>query len=162
NTTTTQSGGGKPLSAKDIVKQSSPAIVLVEVGADGDPSRGSGTGFIIDKSGLIATNFHVVRGNKTIKVKTFGGDVYAVTTIAGIDPGRDLALLRIQPQKTLPTVRLGDSDQMSAGDQIVTIGNPLGVFDFSVSGGLLSQVRPVCTSDMVAYALKNRARLEEL
>ena len=150
----------KPLTAKEIVTQSSPAIVFIDVG-EGE-TRGSGTGFILDKSGLIATNFHVVRGNKSIKVKLYGGDTYAVTGIEGVDPGRDLALLRINPAKALPTVRLGDSDQMSAGDQVVTIGNPLGVFDYSVSSGLLSQVRPVCTHDMVDYALKNRARLEEL
>jgi len=51
--------------------------------------------------------------------------------IAGVDPGRDLAVLRIKPAKDLPTLRLGDSDQMSAGDQVIAIGNPLGVFDYS-------------------------------
>jgi serine protease Do len=159
-TTTNPNTARKPLSPKDIVKQSSPAIVFVEVG-EGE-NRASGTGFILDKSGLIATNFHVVRGNKQIKVKLYGGDVYSVIAIAGVDPGRDLAVLRIQPVKALPTVRLGDSDQMSAGDQVITIGNPLGVFDYSVSSGLVSQVRPVCTNDNVDYALKNRPRLEEL
>jgi S1-C subfamily serine protease len=162
------SGGGtktptapkKPLTAKEIVQQSTPAIVFVEVG-DGD-QRGSGTGFILDKSGLIATNFHVVAGSKSIKVKLHGGETYPVMQIAGLDPGRDLAVLRIQPTKALPTVRLGDSSSMAAGDQIVTIGNPLGVFDYSVSSGLLSQIRPVCTNDMVAYAKANAPRLEEL
>ncbi len=158
--TTGPSAAKKPLTAKEIVNQSSPAIVFIDVG-DGD-QRQSGTGFILDKTGLIATNFHVVRGNKQIKVKTFGGDVYTVINVVGIDPGRDLAVLQIQPAKALPTVRLGDSDQMSAGDQVITIGNPLGVFDYSVSSGLVSQVRPVCTNDMVEYALKNRPRLEEL
>jgi serine protease Do len=163
------SGGGtktptapkKPLTAKEIVQQSSPAIVFVEVVGEGN-TRGSGTGFILDKSGLIATNFHVVAGSKAIKVKLYGGDVYQVMQIAGIDPARDLAVLRIQPTKALPTVRLGDSDAMAAGDQVVTIGNPLGVFDYSVSSGLLSQVRPLCTVDMVAYAKANPTKLEEL
>jgi serine protease Do len=160
NTTGTATPTKKALTAKEIVNLASPAIVFIDVG-DGD-ARGSGTGFILDKTGLIATNFHVVRGQKAIKVKLYGGEVYTVTGIAGIDPGRDLAVLKIQPTKALPTIRLGDSDQMSAGDQVITIGNPLGVFDYSVSSGLVSQVRPVCTNDMVEYALKNRPRLEEL
>jgi hypothetical protein len=70
--------------------------------------------------------------------------------IAGLDPGRDLALLRIAPTKELPTLKLGDSDAVSAGDQIVAIGNPLGVFDYSVTSGLISQVRPVCGREDIA------------
>ena len=150
----------RPLTAKDIVARSSPAIVFVEVG-DGDV-RQTGTGFILEKSGLIATNFHVVRGNKAIRVKLYGGDVYPVMQIAGVDPARDLAVLRIRPTKALPTLPLGDSSAMVAGDQIVAIGNPLGVFDYSVSSGLVSQVRPLCTHAMVALHNKNVARYEEL
>jgi len=156
---TTKSTTPKSLSAKEIVNQSNPAIVFIDVG-EGD-QRASGTGFILDKSGLIATNLHVVRGSKSIKIKMFGGEVYSVVGVEGIDAGRDLALLRIKPTKTLPTLQLGDSDQMSAGDQVFAIGNPLG-FDHTVSSGLLSQIRPVCTNDMVAFALKNRPRLEAL
>ncbi len=149
----------KSLSAKEIATQSNPAIVFIDVG-EGD-QRGAGTGFIIDKSGVIATNFHVVRGNSSIKVKLFGGETYKVSHVIGIDPGRDLALIRIEPTKALPTVRLGDSDQMSAGDQVVAIGNPLGL-DHTVSSGLVSQVRPQCTAEMVDFALKNQRRLDEL
>lgn len=157
----TPTGPKKPLTAKEIVQQSTPAIVFVEVVGEGD-ARGTGTGFILDKSGLIATNFHVVAGMKSIKVKLYGGETYEVQQIAGIDPARDLAVLRITPTKALPTVRLGNSDVMAVGDQVVTIGNPLGVFDYTVSAGLLSQIRPECTNDMVAYAKANVKRLEEL
>jgi S1-C subfamily serine protease len=150
-------GGGKsPLSAKDIVQRSSPAIVRIET------DQGLGTGFIIDKGGLIVTNLHVVRGMKDIKVKLYGGETYPVLTIAGVDPGRDLALLKIGPAKALPTLRLGDSDAMTAGDQVVAIGNPLGIFEYSVSSGLVSQVRPVCTPEAVALHKKMVARFEEL
>ncbi len=154
--------GGSPkttLTPKEIATQSNPAIVFIDVG-EGD-QRGAGTGFIVDQNGLIATNFHVVRGNKAIKVKLFGGEVYQVEHVAGIDPGRDLALLRIKPAKALPTVKLGDSDQMSAGDQVVAIGNPLGL-DHTISSGLVSQIRPECTKEMVEYALKNPGKLEEI
>lgn len=157
----TDQPGKRQLSVKDIVDQSSKAIVVIEVSGDGN-QRGTGSGFILDKSGLIATNFHVVQGTKNIRVKLYGGDTYAVSAIAGFDPGRDLALLRIDPKTALPTLRLGDSDKMSAGDQVVAIGNPLGVFEFSVSSGLISQVRPMCTRKMVENFERNRAHLEEL
>jgi serine protease Do len=150
--------GGKqqPLTAKDIVQRSSPAIVRIETG------DALGTGFIIDGTGLVATNLHVVRGKKEIKVKLYGGDVYPVMQIAGVDRPRDLALLKIAPSKTLPTLRLGDSDKMSAGDEVIAIGNPLGVFDYSVSSGLVSQVRPLCTPEAVALHNKLIKRFEEL
>jgi serine protease Do len=149
----------KPLTAKEIVERSSPAIVRVEV-AEGD-SRGVGTGFILDKGGLIATNLHVVVGSADIKVKLYGGEVYPVTQIVGFDPDRDLALLRIAPPKQLPTLQLGDSDKMTAGDQIVAIGNPLG-HDYSVSSGLVSKIQPECTDADVALHNANLARFEEL
>lgn len=131
------------MTAKDIVQQSTDAIVRIEAG-DAKSGEKIGTGFILDKGGLIATNLHVVAGSSSITIKLHDGTPYQVMEIAGVDPGRDLAVLRIKPTKNLQTVRLGDSEQMSAGDQIVAIGNPLGVFDYSVSAGLISQVRPVC------------------
>jgi serine protease Do len=127
------------LSAKDIVQRASPAIVRIVAG----PEK-IGTGFILDKGGVVATNLHVVAGESAIKIRLYDGTQYDVQQIAGLDPGRDLALLRIRPAKELPTLKLGDSDAVSAGDQIVAIGNPLGVFDYSVTSGLISQVRPVC------------------
>jgi len=133
------------MSAKDIVQRSSPAIVRIEAG-----SEKVGTGFILDKSGIVATNLHVVAGEATIKVRLYDGTLYPVMQIAGVDPARDLALLRIKPARELPTLKLGDSDAMSAGDQIVAIGNPLGVFDYSVTSGLISQVRPLCGQDRIA------------
>src|SRR5882672_8920585 len=126
------------LTAKDIVQRSSPAIVRIEAG----PEK-IGTGFILDKTGVVATNLHVVVGEAAIKVKLSDGSQYAVTQIDGLDPARDLALLQIRAGKDLPTLNLGDSSAMSAGDQVVAIGNPLG-FDNSVTSGLISQVRPIC------------------
>jgi serine protease Do len=133
------------LSPKDIVKRASPAIVRIEAGGDK-----VGTGFILAKDGLVATNLHVVAGEAAIRVRLFDGTQYPVMQIAGLDLDRDLALLKIVPSKELPTLKLGDSDAISAGDQIVAIGNPLGVFDYSVTAGLISQVRPVCGPEAIA------------
>ncbi|MEO6775939.1 MAG: trypsin-like peptidase domain-containing protein [Kofleriaceae bacterium] len=122
--------------AREIVDAASPAIVRVEAGEDR-----VGTGFIVDRSGLIATNLHVIEGESTIKVKLYKDEgEYQVVSIAGVDRGHDLALMRIKPRGNLPVVRLGDSSMVSAGDRIYAIGNPLGM-DYSVSDGLISQVR---------------------
>jgi len=149
-------GARTQLTPKDIAARSGPAIVRIEAG------DGTGTGFIVDKTGLVATNLHVVVGRRDITVKLHGGDVYPVMQVAGVDPARDLALLKISPPKPLPVLRLGDSSRMVAGDQVVAIGNPLGVFENSVSSGLVSQVRPVCTPEQVEYHKKNQARQAEL
>ena len=152
-------GSTKPraqLTPKDIVAQSTPAIVRIEAG------EGTGTGFIVDQRGLVATNLHVVAGNEVVRVKLHDGNVYPVLGIASVDPGRDLALLRIEAPRPLPVVRLGDSGNLSAGDQVVAIGNPLGVFTYSVSSGLVSQIRVVCSKDQVERNQQHRARYAEL
>jgi len=124
------------MSAREIVDASSPAIVRVEAGDDR-----VGTGFILDRTGLIATNLHVIEGESAIKVRLYKDQgEYPVISIAGVDRGHDLALMWIHPKASLPTVKLGDSNVVSAGDKIYAIGNPLGM-DYSVSDGLISQVR---------------------
>ena len=126
------------MSAKEIVDQSSPAVVRIEAG-----DSKVGTGFIVDPRGVIATNLHVIEGESEIKIRTHDGAQYPVTAIMAMDKDHDLALVRIYPKRLLPKVRLGDSNLVSAGDKIYAIGNPLGVFDYSVSDGLISQVRPL-------------------
>jgi serine protease Do len=125
------------LSPKEIVQRSSPAIVRVEAG----PDR-VGTGFLVG-TGLVATNLHVVAGMEEIRVVLYGGTPIPINRIAGLDPERDLAILGFNPPRPLPSLTLGDSDAMSAGDTVIAIGNPLGVLDYSVSNGLISSVRQV-------------------
>lgn len=127
------------LTPKDVVQQSSDGVVRVQ---SGDNKVGSG--FILDKAGLVATNLHVVVGEQDVKVKLHDGTLLDVVEIAGYDPVHDLALLRIKSLKPLTALRLGDSQQLVAGDQVTAIGNPLGVFDYSVTNGLVSAVRDFC------------------
>ena len=130
------------LTPRQIVDTSSPAIVRIEAG-----DNKVGTGFIVNGGGLIATNLHVIEGESNIRVKLYkDATEYPVTTIAGVDRGHDLALIWIQPKKSLPVLHLGDV-QPSAGDRVYAIGNPLGVFDYSITDGLVSQVRKL-TDDL--------------
>jgi hypothetical protein len=128
--------GPRRLDAKEIVQRSKPAIVRIE-----DADGRVGTGFAIDASGLIATNLHVVFGARDIRVTTLDGTVLPVTSVVALDPEHDLALIDVDPAAPMPTLALGDSDLVEAGDPVVAIGNPLGVLDYTVSDGLISSVR---------------------
>ncbi len=110
----------------------------IEVGSDR-----VGTGFVIDATGAVATNLHVVVGGSDIKVRTLDGTVLTVPRVLALDPEHDLALLDVDPRSPLPVLKLGDSDKVSAGDPVIAIGNPLGVLDYTVSDGLISSVRNV-------------------
>jgi hypothetical protein len=88
----------------------------------------------------------VVVGATAMKVHLNDGSELPIMRIAGFDPDRDLALVAIEPKAPLPVLALGDSDAVVAGDPIVAIGNPLGVFNDTVSAGLISQVREVCSA----------------
>lgn len=128
------------LSVKQIAEQSKPAIVRIEAKVAGGEQLG--TGFAVGSSGIIATNLHVVRGSDDIKVTMYDGNSFQVAQIVGVDPDRDLTLLALDLDAPMPTLTLGDSDLMTAGDPVVAIGNPIGL-DYTVSDGLISSVRVV-------------------
>ena len=95
-----------------------------------------GSGFIIDPSGLIVTNNHVVEDATEITVKTQAGDEYKAKVL-GRDPKTDLALLKVDAGKDLPYLKLGDSSQAKIGDWVVAIGNPFGL-EHTVTSGIIS------------------------
>jgi S1-C subfamily serine protease len=99
--------------------------------------RGQGSGFIIDSSGIILTNAHVVSGADTVSVtlkdgRTFKGEV------KGIDEPSDLAVVKIPGQK-LPVAPLGNSTEVLVGDWAIAVGNPLGL-DNTVTLGIISTI----------------------
>lgn len=95
-----------------------------------------GSGFILDKQGYILTNNHVLQGADEILVKLSDSRSFQAQVI-GNDPVTDLAVIKINAQKDLPTVRLGDSDRLDIGDWVVAIGNPFGLTQ-TVTAGILS------------------------
>jgi serine protease Do len=95
-----------------------------------------GSGFIVDPSGYIVTNNHVVGQAAKVEVILQGGDKYTAK-IVGRDQRTDLALLKIDAGKTLPSVSLGDSNAAQVGDWVVAVGNPFGLGG-SVTTGIIS------------------------
>jgi len=98
--------------------------------------RSLGSGFIIDKSGYIVTNNHVVENADKIKVKLKDGDEFNAE-IVGRDPNTDLALIRIKANRELPVAKIGDSDALKVGQWVVAIGSPFG-FEQTVTAGIVS------------------------
>jgi len=132
------------LSAKQIVERYKPAIVRIEarLAIAGQSGGKFGTGFVVGSDGRIATNLHVIFGSGDVMVRLADGHEFKAQRVMAIDPQRDLAIIDIDAQN-LPTARLGNSDEVAAGDRVVAIGNPLGVLDYTVSDGLISSVRQV-------------------
>jgi Do/DeqQ family serine protease len=143
---------------REIYRQASPAVVRIETEQTvkiqmnpffNDPAfrhffgtpeereskrQGLGSGFIISKDGFIVTNNHVVANVDKITVKVHGGKTYNARII-GSDQVSDLALLKIDGEKNLTPVFLGNSDEIRVGDFGIAIGNPFGLestFTFGV------------------------------
>jgi S1-C subfamily serine protease len=87
------------------------------------PTRGVGSGFIVDRRGFILTNWHVVEGAEQIKV-TLADERAFKATLVGSDPFTDLAVLKIEGT-SLPALRLGSSARLRVGETVVAIGSPL-------------------------------------
>ena len=103
--------------------------------------QAAGSGFIIDKSGLILTNNHVVEGANKIKVSLYGEDedLEYDAKIVGRDPLTDSALIQLteKPNHTLPVINFGDSSKLEPGDWVMAIGNPFNLAH-TVSVGVIS------------------------
>ncbi|MBW4519815.1 MAG: trypsin-like peptidase domain-containing protein [Scytolyngbya sp. HA4215-MV1] len=100
--------------------------------------RGQGSGFIVDKSGIILTNSHVVNGADKVTVTLKDGRVFE-GKVRGADEVTDLAVVKIDG-KDLPVAPLGDSDEVQVGDWAIAVGNPLGL-DNTVTLGIVSTLK---------------------
>jgi len=103
------------------------------------PVRAVGSGFIVDKSGYIVTNAHVVDGVGRIAVKLDSGEEYTARVI-GTDEATDLAVLKIDVRRDLPYLKFADSDRAEVGDWVLAIGSPFGLSK-TVTAGIISQTR---------------------
>lgn len=102
------------------------------------PSYAVGSGFVVDKSGYILTNFHVIEDANRIMIRLQSGEEL-IASVVGSDPETDLAVLKVNAGRDLPFVRLADSNSAQVGDWVLAIGSPFGL-DQSVTAGIISQV----------------------
>jgi serine protease DegQ len=99
------------------------------------PQAGLGSGVIVSKDGFVLTNNHVVEGADDIEVALLDGR-RATAKVVGTDPDTDLAVLKIELPE-LPTITLGNTEQIAVGDAVLAIGNPFGVGQ-TVTSGIVS------------------------
>ena len=99
---------------------------------------GAGTGMIVSSDGYVLTNGHVVDGAVAVTIVTDEGDTYEKVEVVGVDPLNDVAYLKIPGVSDLPTVTLGDSKAIAVGMPVLAIGNALGVYQNSITQGIVS------------------------
>lgn len=130
---------GRALSAQEVYRKVSGAVVTVAVDLDGG-RMSVGTGVIFREDGYILTNHHVVAGGKSCTVLLAGGRPYAAKYIAS-DAGYDLAVLKINAEEALPFAEFGNSDALSVGDPVYAIGTPLDIeMGGTFTDGIVSSV----------------------
>lgn len=127
-------------SLADLVEQVSPAVVNIIVQSETSESvtEGQGSGFIIDPSGEVVTNYHVIEGGTKIEVEFNNGERFP-STIVGTDPETDLAVLKIDSPRVFKTVKFHQGKEQRIGDWVVAIGNPFGIGQ-STSFGIISAI----------------------
>jgi S1-C subfamily serine protease len=133
----------------ELFKRVSPAVVMITGQSinpyrlEGRVTRVLGSGFLIDSTGLILTNSHVVYGLQSVTVTMDDGSILAAKLV-GADPIFDLAVIQIPKPRgaALPTMKLGDSDRLRPGDEVIAIGNPLGL-DQTVTRGIVSGINRI-------------------
>jgi S1-C subfamily serine protease len=119
-----------------VIAKVRPAVVEVTVTLQ-NGSGALGSGVIIDGRGYIVTNNHVVNGAQTVEVVLYDG-THLSAQVIGTDPADDLAVIKVTPPtKGLTTVKLGDSSKLTVGQDVLAIGNPLGITQ-TVTNGIIS------------------------
>ena len=133
-------------SEPDLIGHVLPSVVAITsttsgsgqggAGAAAGPSTDRGSGFVIDPSGLIATNNHVIAGAYQIQV-TFSDGQTVPAKLVATSPVIDIAVIKVETQHALVPVRWGDSSKLQIGDPVIAIGNALGL-GVAVSAGVIS------------------------
>lgn len=145
-------------SAPEVFRRISPSVVSVAavfidpLAVSDRVSTTLGSGFIIDPSGLVITNYHVIGGCGAITATLANGHMERAALV-GIDPILDLAILRIPaPSQGLTSVQLGDSTSIEVGEDVLVIGNPFGLGQ-TVTRGVISGIHRALSSAPMSTAL---------
>lgn len=132
-------------SIADVASKVTPGVVsiITESKTTGffgqsSTSTSAGTGMIVTGDGYVLTNKHVIDGANSIKVVLDSGETYDKVTLVGTDPLNDVAYLKINDVKDLPTVTLGDSKTITTGQPVIAIGNALGQYQNTITYGIIS------------------------
>jgi len=122
-------------------------------------SEGCGSGVVLNKQGVILTNFHVVRDTSKISVTLFNGETYEAKTI-GVDPNTDVAIVKVDaPQDELFPVEFGDSSELLVGQTVYAIGNPFGL-ERTMTKGIISNLNRSISSPQQFRQIKGVIQID--
>lgn len=130
-----------------VIENSIKSVVTIRT----DISQG--TGFLIGDEGYIVTNYHVMEGANQVGIFTYDGEMHS-TTFLGYDSQFDIALLKIEGN--FDALTLADSEDITVGENVIAIGNPLGL-QFSVSEGIVSATHRLGPNEIEAYVQTDAA-----
>ena len=122
-----------PLSTSEIARRVTPTVVSIET------ATRQGSGVIVDPSGVVVSNLHVIQGETQVEVILHNGDIYDDIAVVDIDQRRDLVLLKIKAFN-LNSAEFGDSDLVEVGEDVILVGSPQGL-DLTLSEGVISAFR---------------------
>ena len=147
---------GDAMSINEIYERAASGVVRINATNNSTSSSGStdpfggqgsalGSGFVIDKTGHIVTNYHVVRDAGEVTVSFSNRDTVKAEVV-GTDPSTDIAVLRVETSaNALTPLPLGNSDAVRVGDPVIAIGNPFGL-DRTVTSGIVSALQRLITA----------------
>lgn len=123
----------QPLSTAEIARRVTDSVVTIHT------ASGHGSGVIVDPTGIVVTNLHVIENETDLEVVLANGDIYDDIAVVDVDERRDLVVLKLKAYNLVPAA-MGDSDDIRVGDTVVLVGSPEG-FDSTVSEGVISAMR---------------------
>lgn len=130
----------KPEQIYDRIKE---GVILITTENGEGQTTSLGSGFVVGRDGIIATNLHVISHSATVKIKSGADLSYDAEGVVYIDPINDLALLKIRKKgkdETVSPIQLGKPDDVKVGERVYAVGNPGGL-EFSLSEGIVSGKR---------------------
>jgi len=135
-------------SPEEIYRQSYKSIVLISSFDKNEALLKTGSGIIISQDGLIYTNFHVISGAETIKIKRDSSDA-VIAKVAGFNPLYDAAILKIDGD-AFRTIKICDNNEINIGEKVYALGNPLGLTN-TFSSGIISARREYNEMNSIQY-----------
>lgn len=147
-------------SIAEIANNVSPSVVSITTETRtqsfyGQPSTSTaaGTGFLVTADGYVLTNKHVVEGAEKVAVIMDNGTTYENVKVVGTDPLNDAAILKIDNVADMPYLKLGDSKTITVGQEVIAVGNALGLYQNTVTSGIISGTgRSLVASDSTGSA----------
>ena len=132
-----------------VASDVAPSVVSITTksGAGLSSKQGAGTGIVVSEDGYVITNKHVIKNASDIAVTTSDGLIFDNIKTIGEDPLNDVAFLKINGAKKLKPAKLGNSSTLQIGQNVVAIGNTLGLYQNTVTSGIVSGLgRPAAAS----------------